>query len=230
MPPPPRLKSPPVRGRGLKRYGTSSHADLQGVAPRAGAWIETIGRATRLLGCFVAPRAGAWIETAICCTVAAFLKSPPVRGRGLKQAQGTRKQHHRRRPHVFEAIPNSHPAKMLSASNSLLTSLIRASLSTDSAELLHVSYSAEKHAFVAGGKEVALDPSDEPTLHAFVDGSVVELILSLRIGYRKRFYNTGETAPDVHAWAHPTGVKMTAWKIMPISQNRLTTPAYPVRL
>ena len=36
-----------------------------GVAPRAGAWIETaLGKSKRLLG-YVAPRAGAWIETKI---------------------------------------------------------------------------------------------------------------------------------------------------------------------
>lgn len=101
-------------------------------------------------------------------------------------------------------------------------------LSTDSAELLHVSYSAEKHAFVADGKEIALEPSDAPMLHAFVDGSVIELIVSERIGYTKRFYYTGATAPDIQAWTREGEVKLNAWKIMPISQNRLTTPAYSV--
>ena len=60
-------------------------------------------------------------------------------------------------------------------------------LSNGDSELLHVSYSAEKHAFVAEGKEIALQPTDLPTLHAFVDGSVIELILSERIGWTKRF-------------------------------------------
>ena len=56
------------------------------VAPRAGAWIETLG--IYLYSCreFVAPRAGAWIET----TEADMLrgeapKSRPVRARGLKR-------------------------------------------------------------------------------------------------------------------------------------------------
>jgi beta-fructofuranosidase len=35
----------------------------------------------------------------------------------------------------------------------------------------HVSYSAERHAFVVDGREIALEPSDVPMLHAFVDGS-----------------------------------------------------------
>ena len=34
-----------------------------GVAPRAGAWIETPGQALERLDAGVAPRAGAWIET-----------------------------------------------------------------------------------------------------------------------------------------------------------------------
>ena len=33
------------------------------VAPRAGAWIETLGSGIVLAGTYVAPRAGAWIET-----------------------------------------------------------------------------------------------------------------------------------------------------------------------
>jgi len=33
------------------------------VAPRAGAWIETLSPSLTLTGAVVAPRAGAWIET-----------------------------------------------------------------------------------------------------------------------------------------------------------------------
>jgi beta-fructofuranosidase len=98
-------------------------------------------------------------------------------------------------------------------------------LSTDTAELLHVSYLAERHAFVADGKEVTLEPNDQPTLHAFVDGSVIEVIVGERVGYTKRFYYKGALPPDVKATAHQSEVKITAWKIAPISHNRLTTPA-----
>jgi beta-fructofuranosidase len=62
------------------------------------------------------------------------------------------------------------------------------SLGTAAGELLRVSYSAEKHAFTADGKDVVLEPGDAPTLHGFVDGSVIELILGERIGYTNRFY------------------------------------------
>jgi beta-fructofuranosidase len=101
------------------------------------------------------------------------------------------------------------------------------SLATDAAELLRVSYSAENHSFVVDGKEIALQASDPPALHLFVDGSVIELIVGERIGYTKRFYYDGATAPDVRASVVSSGdgVQLNAWKISPISPNRLTTPA-----
>jgi beta-fructofuranosidase len=99
-------------------------------------------------------------------------------------------------------------------------------LSTASSELFHVSYLAEKHAFVADGKEILLEPDDMPSLHLFVDGSVIEAIMSERVGYTKRFYYSETTAPDIQATLDNHDVKMTAWKTTPISPNRLTTPAH----
>ena len=99
------------------------------------------------------------------------------------------------------------------------------SMSGGEAELMRVSYSAESHSFTADGKVIALQPGDAPTLHAFVDGSVLELILGERIGYTKRFYYTSAAAPDIVVSARGGLVKMDAWKIAPISDNRLTTPA-----
>jgi beta-fructofuranosidase len=97
-------------------------------------------------------------------------------------------------------------------------------LATDAAELMRVQYSAAKHAFTAGDAAIALEPTDQPTLHAFVDGSVIELILGQRIGYTKRFYYPGSTAPNVKCLLIGAGT-LDAWKIRPISDNRLTTPA-----
>ena len=52
-----------MRVRGLK-LGEAEGYDLEDpVAPRAGAWIETLLYFYHLLKFFVAPRAGAWIET-----------------------------------------------------------------------------------------------------------------------------------------------------------------------
>jgi beta-fructofuranosidase len=98
-------------------------------------------------------------------------------------------------------------------------------LRTGLGELLQVQYLGERHVFVADGKEIALEPADMPTLHAYVDGSVIELIVGERIGYTKRFYYTEKTAPDVTAWTNGNDAVLRAWKVAPISKNRLTTPA-----
>ncbi len=83
-------QSLPARERGLKRHLRGTHGSKTNVAPRAGAWIETLKFDTgkyydqslpaRERGLkqeqitekkrmnLVAPRAGAWIETfQICC-------------------------------------------------------------------------------------------------------------------------------------------------------------------
>ena len=55
------------------------------VAPRAGAWIETLLPKSYYLLFDVAPRAGAWIETSLSVKLWRELsQSPPARGRGLK--------------------------------------------------------------------------------------------------------------------------------------------------
>ena len=99
-------------------------------------------------------------------------------------------------------------------------------ISAGSSEIVQVLYSAQKHAFVIAGKEIALQPSDIPTVHGFVDGSVVELILGERAGYTRRFYYEDRSAPNVTILVTGTqNVTFDAWEIAPISTNRLTTPA-----
>jgi beta-fructofuranosidase len=94
-------------------------------------------------------------------------------------------------------------------------------------ELLKAEYSPETHSFVVDGKQITLSPSDEPTLHAYVDGSVIELIVSERIGYTKRFYYPGSIAPDIAVNATGAAdIKMKGWQIAPISKDRLTTPVF----
>ena len=56
-------QSLPVRERGLKHKRGVNKQHTVAVAPRAGAWIETVRIATTLSSTGVAPRAGAWIET-----------------------------------------------------------------------------------------------------------------------------------------------------------------------
>ena len=59
-------QSPPARGRGLKHELLKPFQDTA-VAPRAGAWIETLKWCDELWVVGVAPRAGAWIETSWEC-------------------------------------------------------------------------------------------------------------------------------------------------------------------
>ncbi len=105
-------------------------------------------------------------------------------------------------------------------------SSLQLTLTAGGAELTRLLYSPEKHAFVIGGHEVPLEPEDTPSVHGFVGGSVVELILGERIGHTRRFYYNDKVAPDVAIIATgAAAVGLEAWKIAPISPNRLTTPA-----
>ncbi len=91
--------------------------------------------------------------------------------------------------------------------------------------LAQVNYVADTHSLTADGHTIALQPGDDPQVHAFLDGSVLEMNLGERVGYTKRFYYADSTAPNVSVVA--TGrqpLKLQAWKIAPISKNRLTTP------
>jgi beta-fructofuranosidase len=100
--------------------------------------------------------------------------------------------------------------------------------SIDNSELVHVAYASEKHAFIADGKEIALEANDTPQLHAYVDGSVIELIVGQHVGYTRRFYYSQTIAPDITVriiGGTDAGITANAWEINPISNNRLTTPA-----
>ena len=72
--------SPPAWGRGLKRYPTSSVVGKVGVAPRVGAWIETLGETREQEFRGVAPRVGAWIETRWTGCTGSWRGSRPPRG------------------------------------------------------------------------------------------------------------------------------------------------------
>ena len=55
------------------------------VAPRAGAWIETIPMRPLLARARVAPRAGAWIETQSISFLAVLIVATPPRGGRLSR-------------------------------------------------------------------------------------------------------------------------------------------------
>ena len=92
-------KSRPSRARGLKRDGRRTHAEFGGVAPLAGAWIETSFGAAVQTSHRVAPLAGAWIETPSTAASRPRWMSRPSRARGLKRVQlGKLVQPHGRAP------------------------------------------------------------------------------------------------------------------------------------
>ena len=57
------LASHPVWVRGLKHPTATEYLGGAKVAPRVGAWIETLKLNSGQLPTVVAPRVGAWIET-----------------------------------------------------------------------------------------------------------------------------------------------------------------------
>ena len=79
-----------------------------------------------------------------------------------------------------------------------------------------MTYDAATHSFGADGKTVALEAGDEPVVHGFVDGSVIEVMLGGRVGVTKRFYYGGTVAPDIVVVAE--GVeRLEAWRVKGIS-------------
>lgn len=91
-------------------------------------------------------------------------------------------------------------------------------------EIFRVSYSPETRIITVDGKTIVLQPQDLPTVHAFVDASVLEVILSHRIGYTKRFYFESAVAPDIEVRVSgPSAARLDAWKLAAISGDRLTT-------
>ena len=68
--------------------------------------------------------------------------------------------------------------------------------------------------------------SENLEIHLYVDGSVIELFLNERVAYTKRFYYSGDRAPDMCLkWVGRTTdiEKLTVWQLKPISTNRLTS-------
>ena len=90
-------------------------------------------------------------------------------------------------------------------------------------QLLQVTYKPDTHCWIADGNQIVIKSSDRPVIHGFIDGSVIELNLSERIGYTKRFYYPNATAPDLTIRVTGKGAISNAWEIRPITDNRMTT-------
>ena len=94
------------------------------------------------------------------------------------------------------------------------------------AGLLRAIYEPEKQSLTLDDHTIAMGADEAPTLHAFVDGSVIEVIVNGRVGYTKRFYYEQSQAPAVQVELSGMA-EARAWSVQPISNNRLTTPAQP---
>ena len=79
--------SPPVWGRGLKQSWAIIQHVLK-VAPRVGAWIETLDSAEGRRMALSPPVWGRGLKLAGCADCTANDGSPPVWGRGLKLVVG----------------------------------------------------------------------------------------------------------------------------------------------
>ena len=78
----------PRAGAWIETINTSVAFCVSLVAPRAGAWIETSFLPVISIEDIVAPRAGAWIETGSISSPLSFAMSRPARARGLKRPYG----------------------------------------------------------------------------------------------------------------------------------------------
>ena len=74
----------PRAGAWIETRNIHIRGSLDRVAPRAGAWIETVWGILKSFKVSVAPRAGAWIETFSRVFNKDWIRSHPVRVRGLK--------------------------------------------------------------------------------------------------------------------------------------------------
>lgn len=71
-----------------------------------------------------------------------------------------------------------------------------------------------------------LDHNEDLEVHAYVDGSVIELFVNDRAAWTKRFYYEGGRAQDLCLnWEGSTAnlIALSVWEITPISHDRLTT-------
>jgi beta-fructofuranosidase len=100
--------------------------------------------------------------------------------------------------------------------------------SLDEKPIMQLNYLPEKRAIQIDGEELNLSSVEAPHVHAYFDGSVVELVVNRQQCYTKRFYYDQARAPDIslHLSGRKIGdLKLTVWKINSISDNRLTTPS-----
>ncbi len=73
---------------------------------------------------------------------------------------------------------------------------------------------------------IPLPEKGELTIHMYVDGSVIEVLINEQVAYTKRFYYSGSSAPRIGLRLDgktASLASLTIWQLSPISANRLTT-------
>jgi beta-fructofuranosidase len=97
---------------------------------------------------------------------------------------------------------------------------VRLSSAIDQKTIIEISYSFKKWLMIIDGKKFRWDDSfGSPQIHAYVDRSVIELIVNERFSYTKRFYCSQSNAPDITVQISGEGnsdLKLRAWKIRSI--------------
>jgi len=89
--------------------------------------------------------------------------------------------------------------------------------------LVRVQYAPQTHRIRIGDREAELPVRDDPSVHVFVDGSVIEIFVSGRVAYTQRFYYEGPSAPAITVRTTGSATTLRSWSLDAISTDRLTT-------
>ena len=94
------------------------------------------------------------------------------------------------------------------------------------AELLRIEWKPEGQSLLVDGAKIETPGDETLDVNAFVDGSVIELLVNGRFAKTKRFYYPGNSAPNIQASYRGRQDQLkdlAVWQIAPISADRLTT-------
>jgi len=94
--------------------------------------------------------------------------------------------------------------------------------------LIVVEWRPQGRTLLLDGKAVSanMDAQNNLELHAYIDGSVIELFLNDRVACTRRFYYPGDKAPEIRIGisGNREGLRrLMVWQITPISPDRLTS-------
>jgi beta-fructofuranosidase len=91
------------------------------------------------------------------------------------------------------------------------------------ATLLTAYYLPDTHTFRMGEQHVSLPADAVPSLHLFLDGSVMEIFLGGVSAYTQRFYYEANTAPECVLSVDGIVDTVQGWSLKPISNDRMTS-------